>query len=107
MPIKMLSSLPYSKYSQAEYSQEPFYNISGYAFNSYSGIEKGYNEDRTKVILNYPKSSIVNNKKISPHISYFGIFDGHGGEGCSNFLKDKLDSFIFNSKYFPDHPIQE
>ena len=106
MPVKMLSSLPYSEYSQAEYSQEPFYNISAYAFNSYNGTEKGYNEDRIKVILNYPKNSIVNNKEISLHISYFGIFDGHGGEACSNFLKDKLDSFIFNSKYFPDHPIQ-
>ena len=106
MPVNMLSNLPYSKYSQAEYSQKPFYNISGYAFNSYSGTVKGYNEDTTKVILNYPKDVIVNNKKTSPHISYFGIFDGHGGDGCSNFLKDNLDSFIFNSKYFPAHPIE-
>ena len=58
MPVNMLSSLPYSEYSQAEYSQKPFYNISAYAFNSYSGTEKGYNEDRIKVILNYPKNSI-------------------------------------------------
>jgi hypothetical protein len=106
MPVNMLSSLPYSEYSQAEYSQKPFYNISAYAFNSYSGTEKGYNEDRTKVILNHPVNSMVNNKKISPRVSYFGIFDGHGGDACSNFLKDKLDSFIFNSKYFPAYPIQ-
>ena len=106
MPVNVLSSLPYSKYSQAEYSQQPFYNISGYGFNSYSGTVKGYNEDTTKVILNYPKDLIVNNKKTSPHISYFGVFDGHGGDACSNFLKDNLDSFIFNSKYFPAQPIQ-
>ena len=106
MPINMLSNLPYSQYSKAEYSQKPFYNISGYAFNSYSGTEKGYNEDRIKVILNYNKNAIVNNKKISPKISYFGIFDGHGGDACSNFLKDNLDSFIFNSNYFPASPIQ-
>ena len=106
MPVNMLSNLPYSKYSQAVYSQQPFYNISGYGFNSYSGTVKGYNEDTIKVILNYPKDLIVNNKKTSPHISYFGIFDGHGGDACSNFLKDNLDSFIFNSKYFPANPIQ-
>ena len=106
MPVNVLSSLPYSKYSQAEYSQQPFYNISAYGFNSYSGTVKGYNEDTTKVILNYPKDLIVNNKKTSPHISYFGVFDGHGGDACSNFLKDNLDSFIFNSKYFPAQPIQ-
>ena len=106
MPVNVLSNLPYSKYSHAEYSKQPFYNISGYGFNSYSGTVKGYNEDTTKVILNYPKDLIVNNKKTSPHISYFGVFDGHGGDACSNFLKDNLDSFIFNSKYFPAQPIQ-
>lgn len=26
----------------------------------------------------------------------FGLYDGHGGEGCCNFLKDNLHSFIFN-----------
>jgi len=106
MPVNMLSNLPYSDYSQAEYSQKPFYNISAYGFNSYTGTEKGHNEDRIKVILDYHIKSIGNNNKISPRISYFAIFDGHGGDACSNFLKDNLDSFIFNSKYFPAYPIQ-
>ena len=106
MPVNMLSNLPYSDYSQAEYSQKAFYNISAYGFNSYSGTEKEHNEDRIKVIVNYQKTYTVNNKQISPNISYFGIFDGHGGDACSNFLKDKLDSFIFNSKFFPAYPIQ-
>ena len=106
MSVNTLSMLPYSKFSKAEYSQQPFYNISGYAFNSYNGTEKSYNEDRTKVIINYPKQVIADGKTISPHISYFGIFDGHGGEACSNFLKDKLDSFLFNSNLFPAFPIQ-
>ena len=106
MTVNTLSTLPYSEYSKAEYSQQPFYNISGYAFNSYNGTEKSYNEDRTKVIINYPKQLIANGKTISPHISYFGVFDGHGGEACSNFLKEKLDSFLFNSNLFPANPIQ-
>lgn len=106
MSVNTLAMLPYTEYSKAEYSHQPFYNISGYAFNSYNGTEKTYNEDRTKVIINYPKQFIANGKTISPHISYFGIFDGHGGEACSNFLKDKLDSFLFNSNLFPASPIQ-
>jgi hypothetical protein len=106
MPVNMLSNLPYTDYSQAEYSQKPFYNISAYGFNSYTGTEKGHNEDRVKVILDYQIKSKENNNKMSPHISYFAIFDGHGGDACSNFLKDNLDSFIFNSKYFPAYPIQ-
>ena len=106
MTVNTLSNLPYSKYEQAEYSHQPFYNISGYAFNSYNGKVRGYNEDRTKAIVSYQKPINVNGKKISPRISYFGVFDGHGGEGCSNFLKDKLDTLLFNSKSFPAYPIQ-
>ena len=105
MTVNTLSNLPYSKYEKAEYSHQPFYNISGYAFNSYNGKVRGYNEDRTKTIVNYPKKLIVNGKKISPRISYFGVFDGHGGEGCSNFLNSQLDSFLFNSQFFPAYPI--
>lgn len=106
MTVNTLSNIPYSKYEKAEYSHRPFYNISGYGFNSYNGKVRGYNEDRTKTIVNYQKQIIVNGKKISPRISYFAVFDGHGGEGCSNFLKDKLHTLLFNSKYFPAYPIQ-
>ena len=106
MTVNTLSNLPLTEYLKAEYSSKPFYNISGYAFNSYNGKDNKYNEDRTKTIINYPKKLIVKGTTISPHISYFGIFDGHGGEGCSNFLTDKLDSFLFNSKFFPAEPIK-
>ena len=106
MTVNTLANLPYTEFSKAEYSQKPFYNISAYAFNSYNGTEKTYNEDRTKVIINYSKQFVDNGKTISPHISYFGIFDGHGGDACSNFLKENLDSFLFNSELFPAHPIE-
>ena len=105
MTVNTLSNLPYSEYEKAEFSTKPFYNISAYGFNSYNGKVRGYNEDRTKTIVNYPKKLIVNGKKISPRISYFGVFDGHGGEGCSNFLNSQLDSFLFNSQFFPAYPI--
>ncbi|KFA81845.1 hypothetical protein S40288_01680 [Stachybotrys chartarum IBT 40288] len=29
-----------------------------------------------------------------PQIFYFGIFDGHGGEQCSHFLRDELHGYI-------------
>ena len=106
MTVNTLANLPYLEFEKAEYSHKPFYNISGYAFNSYNGKVKNYNEDRTKTIINYPKKLIVKGQKISPRICYFGVFDGHGGKGCSDFLKNKLDSYLFNSKYFPAYPIQ-
>ena len=106
MTVNTLANLPYLEFEKAEYSHKPFYNICGYAFNSYNGKVKNYNEDRTKTIVNYPKNLIVKGRKISPRISYFGVFDGHGGKGCSDFLRNKLDSYLFNSKYFPAYPIQ-
>ena len=106
MTVNTLSKLPYSKYEQAEYSHQPFYNICGYAFNSYNGKVRGYNEDRTKTIVDYRKPINVNGKTITPRVSYFGVFDGHGGEGCSNFLNNQFDSLLFNSKFFPAYPIQ-
>ena len=106
MTVNTLANLPYSEYGQAEYSHKPFYNICAYAFNSYNGKVRNYNEDTTKTVVNYPKKIIVNGKTISPRISYFAVFDGHGGKACSAFLRDKLDSFLFNSRYFPGYPIQ-
>ncbi|KAI9734193.1 MAG: hypothetical protein M1818_006600 [Claussenomyces sp. TS43310] len=29
-----------------------------------------------------------------PQVFYFGVFDGHGGQECSEFLKDELHSYI-------------
>ena len=57
-------------------------------------------------MVNYPKKIIVNGKTISPLISYYGVFDGHSGTAYSAFLRGKLDSFLFNSRYFPGYPIQ-
>ena len=106
MTVNTLANLPYKEYPQAEYSHKPFYNICGYSYNSYNGKVRDYNEDSTKTVVNYPKKIIVNGKTISPRISYFGLFDGHGGEGCTNFLRDNLDYYLFNSKLFPAYPIQ-
>ena len=106
MTVNTLANIPYSEYPEAEYSHKPFYNICAYAFNSYNGKVRDYNEDETKTIVNFPKKVIVNGKTIAPHISYFGVFDGHGGKKCSAFLRDKLDQFLLNSKFFPAYPIQ-
>ena len=106
MTVNTLAGLPYSGFPAAEYSHKPFYNISAYAFNSYNGKVRDYNEDTTKTVVNYPKKLIVDGKMVIPHISYFGVFDGHGGKKCSAFLRDKLDYYLLNSRYFPAYPIQ-
>ena len=101
MTVNSLANLPYNEYPKVEFSSKPFFNISGYGSNSYNGKIKNYNEDMVKTLVNVEKKVVINNQIISPNISYFGIFDGHGGDKCSKFLKNNLDTILFNSKYFP------
>ena len=37
--------------------------------------------------MNKPKDYM---KGRWPKTSFFGIYDGHGGEGCSEYLRDNL-----------------
>lgn len=41
-----------------------------------------------------------------PKCSFFGLFDGHGGEGCANFLKERLHLYIVKDDFFPSNPKQ-
>ena len=97
MTVKSLANLPYSEYPQAESSSHSINNIAGYGSNSYNGFAKNYNEDMLKVEF----------KKLGDlHISYFGVFDGHGGDACSKFLKKNMHTYLFNSPHFPKEPIE-
>ena len=58
--------------------------IKGYGYNSSKGNIREYNEDAltvTKIYFNDDKTDFC---------YYFGIYDGHGGNGCSTYLKDNL-----------------
>jgi hypothetical protein len=52
---------------------------------------RNYNEDRVAIILNIMKPKL---KEISetnwPKCSFFGVYDGHGGNVCADFLRDYL-----------------
>lgn len=77
--------------------------IMSYAANTNQGISRNYNEDRVSIILNIKKPK---SKKVDywPHCAFFGIFDGHGGTTCSDYLRDNLHYFVINNKYFPSNP---
>ena len=109
LTISSLANLEYGLYPPVELSQHSFNNISGYGANSYNGIVRNYNEDRIKVILDYKLRKTIhsaNGNIIYPNISYFGIYDGHGGNKCSNFLQEKLHTLLFESEYFPLYTLQ-
>jgi protein phosphatase 2C family protein 2/3 len=109
MTVHSLASIPYNECPTAEFSQQPFSNIAGYGLNSYNGKVKKFNEDRTKAIVNYKlnKNFTLNGIQYrEPCISYFSIFDGHAGKKCSDFLRQNLDTYLFNSPYFPSNPVK-
>ena len=73
-------------------SRQEFTNtdiIKGYAQNSSMGNIRDYNEDTitaTKIMFNNEKENFY----------FFGVYDGHGGSGCSTYLKNNLHKFIKN-----------
>lgn len=78
--------------------------IKAYAANTNQGILRDYNEDRVSIILNITKPKSKEHVASWPKVSFFGIFDGHGGASCADFLRDSLHIFIIRDEAFPDDP---
>jgi protein phosphatase 2C family protein 2/3 len=74
--------------SPDEFSKDDI--IKGYAFNSSMGNIRDYNEDTisaTKIILEGQNDK---------NTFFFAVYDGHGGNGCSLYLKENLHHYIKN-----------
>lgn len=61
--------------------------ISGYGYMTHQGLVRNYNEDNITV------------ERIKNHSLFFGIYDGHGGNGCSLYLKNYLHNNIEDISY--------
>jgi hypothetical protein len=70
--------------------------VRAYAANTNQGLVRTYNEDRVSIITNLlpPKSRTDITADKWPRCSYFGIYDGHGGSLCADFLRDNLHQFV-------------
>ena len=77
--------------------------IKGYAYNSNMGKIRDYNEDTitvTKVDLNLNNKNDLNNinninyNNPKNEFYFFAVYDGHGGKGCSFYLKENLHTNI-------------
>lgn len=64
---------------------------------------RDYNEDRVSIILNILKPKSRENEDW-PRCSFFGVYDGHGGSGCADFLRDSLHQFVIKEPTFPWNP---
>ena len=78
-----------------------------YAANTHNGTSRNYNEDRISIVLDLKKPGSKPDEPLSNGIkqaSFFAVFDGHGGHGCAEFLRDNLHNIIANQPTFPEDP---
>ena len=70
--------------------------ITAYGANTNQGTVRNYNEDRVAIIqtISQPKNKVLANGKKWPRCSFFGVYDGHGGHTCADFLRDYLHQFV-------------
>ena len=73
----------YDYYDNALFSNKQFGYLKSFGYNTFQGLVKDYNEDKIIVISQIKK--IASSKiKQWPKMSYFAIFDGHGGGDVPN-----------------------
>lgn len=90
-------SNPFRFYEDAKFSTKSYGNIIAYGVNTNQGQVRNYNEDRVSIILNVIKPASRKNENW-PKVSFFGIYDGHGGTKCSDFLKENLHHYVNEDK---------
>ena len=95
-----LLSKKYDYYETPKFSNKAIGPIKSYSYNTYQGLYRDYNEDKISInsLLKKPANSKL---KTWPKISYFAIFDGHGGETCSEFLEENFLKYLTENKNFP------
>lgn len=91
-------------YETAKCSTKSQGSIKAYSANTYQGIVRNYNEDRVSIILNISKPSSFSG--VWPRCSFFGIYDGHGGSLCADFLRDQLHTYVIKDPNFPRNPVE-
>ena len=75
-------------------------NITAYGANTYQGIIRNYNEDRVSIIFNMKPPSTLPPNTQWPKVTFFAIYDGHGGNSCADFLRDHLHILICHNECF-------
>ena len=95
MNIKMNNFIP------GRISTKSFGLINSYAANTNQGIDRNYNDDRVKIMINMNRPTNYMRKTPWPLISFFGIFDGHNGDHCAEFLRQNLLQYIYTNPNFP------
>ena len=72
--------------------------IKGISFFSRKGVVRAYNEDKITVLYNISKPENKYTDKW-PFCCFFGIYDGHNGTQCAEYLKDNLHNLVKKNFY--------
>ena len=51
----------------------------------------------------YPLYPPTKNGLETP-VGFFGVFDGHGGAACADYLRDNLHNYVVQNENFPQYP---
>lgn len=102
LDIKYLH-MSFPHYDVSKYSSKSLGVIRAYSANTHQGTIRDYNEDRVSIILNIVRPTSYHGS-FWPKCSFFGVYDGHGGSGCSEFLRDQLHHFVVKDNHFPVNP---
>lgn len=86
-------------------SQKGFGIVKAYGAITNEG-KRNYNEDRVSIIYKISKTNsfVETLSNPWPKCSFFGLYDGHGGSGCADYLRDNLHKFIISDSHFPLNP---
>ena len=94
--------LPINNFENGKCSSKQMGIIQAYGANTHEGLIRNYTEDRVSIIINMNRP--INYKKNRwPKVSFFGIYDGHGGKHCAEYLRDNLHKYISNDNSFPEN----
>ena len=91
----------FNNFESGKVSKKSYGYINAYAANTNPGIARDYNEDRVSIVININKPVNYSKNIPWPKASFFAVFDGHGGNGCADFLRDNLLKLICNNNFFP------
>lgn len=111
IPLQPASSISIPNYEPAKCSLKRNGIVAAYAANTNQGLVRyelyaalrNYNEDRVSIILNIIKPATRASENW-PKCSFFGIYDGHGGSACADYLRDNLHQFVIRESSFPWNP---
>lgn len=90
-------------------SSKAFGSVKAFAANTNVGTVRKANEDRISIILNViqPAQKLPRVPADKwPKLQIFGVYDGHGGSKCAEYLKDNLHNNVILDSAFP-HNIPE